>query len=56
MWDKIWFSETVPEPSSRNSEVDRLLQQLRKVCATNEQVLLKASEIEELMNSHSGEE
>lgn len=56
MWDKIWFSETVPEPSSRNSEVDRLLQQLRKVYATNEQVLLKASEIEELMNSHSGEE
>ncbi|HFI0620845.1 TPA: AAA family ATPase [Streptococcus suis] len=55
-WDKIWFSDTVPEPSSRNSEVDRLLQQLRKVYATNEQVLLKASEIEELMNSHSGEE
>ncbi|HFI0037327.1 TPA: hypothetical protein ACGOTT_002322, partial [Streptococcus suis] len=56
MWDKIWFSDTVPEPSSRNSEVDRLLQQLREVSAANEQVLLKVSEIENLMNSHHGEE
>ncbi|CYU43796.1 ATP-binding protein [Streptococcus suis] len=53
MWDKIWFSETVPEISSGNSE---LLQQIREVFATNKQVLLKVSEIEELINSHNGEE
>ncbi|MFI3069222.1 hypothetical protein [Streptococcus suis] len=53
IWDNIWFSET---PSSGNSEVDRLLQKLREVSATNEQVLLRVLEIEELMNSHNGEE
>lgn len=53
MWDKIWFSETVPEIASGNSE---LLQQIREVFATNKQVLLKVSEIEKLINSHNGEE
>lgn len=56
IWDNIRFSEIIPEPTSGNSEVDSLLQKLRKVSATNEQVLLRVSEIEELMNSHNGEE
>ncbi|MBO3756889.1 AAA family ATPase [Streptococcus suis] len=56
IWDKIWFSENLSDSPSEKSELNGLFQQLKEASANNEQILTIVSEIEELMNSHNGEE
>lgn len=56
MWDKIWFSENLSDSPSEKSEMNGLFKQLKEVSANNKQILTIVSEIEELMNSHNGEE
>ncbi|HEM5297817.1 TPA: hypothetical protein U1372_000619, partial [Streptococcus suis] len=56
IWDKICFSENLSDSPSEKSELNGLFQQLKEASGNNEQILTIVSEIEELMNSHNGEE
>ncbi|MGQ7367315.1 AAA family ATPase [Streptococcus suis] len=56
IWDNIRFSENLSDSSLEKSGLNGLFQQLKEASANNEQILTIVSEIEELMNSHNGEE
>ncbi|MEG3310338.1 hypothetical protein [Streptococcus sp. SS-4456] len=56
MWDNIRFSENLSDSSLEKSGMNGLFQKLKEASGNNKQILTIVSEIEELINSHNGEE